>query len=97
MMVADPNKGVTVSPMPLVGTEVRRLGAALDEVSTQLSVAIKALTEFPLASIATPRADAAVGAALSDLAEACGVLRTLSDDSAAVTTRHTMAGAVDAS
>jgi hypothetical protein len=80
-----------VLPMPYVDAEVHRLTVALRGVSLHLSGALKALSELPLSSVATRTADGAVEAARSSLTEALVHLRSAAEDSAAVTSRHSVA------
>lgn len=53
--------------MPLVGAEVRRVGAAFDTASTELDAATTTLTDLPADTVGTPECDDAVTDMLREL------------------------------
>jgi hypothetical protein len=76
--------------MPFVGAEVHRLTVALRAVSTQLSVAVTALSDLQDSAVGPRAAGGAVEAGRASLADVLAGLRMVVEDAAAVTARHSV-------
>ena len=77
-----------MQPMPLVGSEVEQLRAALSMASVELAAAVRAMRDHKLRSIGTPSCDSTVVEAVTGLRSAVSGLGATADDCVRVVNRH---------